>query len=132
MFRRIPVLRFLLTSLIANAQFQKATILFKNNTSKEGFLKVRSHDGIKFKEKEGDQPVVYNHLQVVGFNMGEAKYRYVKSNTADNEPRILREMIYGTIILYAIETQGGETYMTFGPGTNLPPPILVNHKPSIS
>jgi hypothetical protein len=131
MFRKIPVLLFLLASINVNAQFQKATILLKNNTSKEGFLKVRSHDGINFKEKEGDKPVVYNHLQVLGFNVGEAKYRYVKRNTADNEPRILREMIYGTIILYAIETQGGEGYMTFGPGGNLPP-VLVSRKPSIS
>ncbi|MFT6798531.1 MAG: hypothetical protein ACJAWA_000643, partial [Nonlabens sp.] len=44
MFRKIPVLLFLLASIIVNAQFQKATILLKNNTSKEGFLKVRSHD----------------------------------------------------------------------------------------
>jgi hypothetical protein len=60
-----------------NAQFQKGTVLFKNNTAKKGFIKTRSHDGIKFKENKNHRPMIYTHIQVVGFDIEETKYRYV-------------------------------------------------------
>jgi hypothetical protein len=131
MLRKITALLFLLGSIAVDAQFQKGTLLFKNNTLKEGYIKTRSHDGIKFKENEEDKPIIYSHLQVIGFDIAETKYRYVKRNASDVEPVILKEMIHGTIVLYEKEFQGGETLMEFGPGTNLPP-VIVHLESSIT
>jgi hypothetical protein len=130
MLKKITVLLFLLGSIAMGAQFQKGTVLFKNNTSKEGYIKIRSHDGLKFKENEDDKPIIYSHLQVIGFDIDETKYRYVKRNSIDVEPVILKEMIHGTIVLYEKEIQGGETSMGFGPDSNLLP-VTVDRKSSI-
>jgi hypothetical protein len=73
MWRKITALLFLLGSLAVNAQFQRGTLLFKNNTSKKGYIKARSHDGLKFKENEDDKPIIYSHLQVIGFDIAETK-----------------------------------------------------------
>ena len=113
-----------------DAQFQKGTLLFKNNTSKEGYIKSKSHNGLKFKENEDDKPVIYSHLQVISFDLDETKYRYVKHNASDMEPIIIKEMISGTIVLYKKEFRGGETPMRFGPDSNLLP-VTVDRKSSI-
>lgn len=96
------------------AQYQKATILFKNDTSKEGYIKVRTNEGVKFKETEEDQPVVYTHKHIIGYDVDELKYRYVRSN-GYGDPSLFIEMEKGKIILYGTYWQGGGS-MGFGPG----------------
>jgi hypothetical protein len=130
MWRKITALLFLLGFIAVDAQFQKGTLLFKNNTSKEGYIKPKSHDGLKFKENEDDKPVIYSHLQVIGFDIEETKYRYVKHNASDVEPIIIKEMISGTIVLYEKEFRGEETPTRFGPDSNLLP-VTVDNKSSI-
>lgn len=117
--KQVTFLIFILFSVIGSSQYQKGTLVFKNNTSKEGFIKVRSHDGIKFKENENDKPVVYNHLQVASFIIDDATYSYVRRNKNDYEPKIYKEVLKGAIDLYVIDVQGGEYVTTFG-NSNLP------------
>lgn len=117
--KQVIFLFLFLFSIIGSSQYQKGTINFKNNTSKEGYIKVRVNDGIKFKETDDDKPVVYNHLQVTSFTIDEATYSYVKRNEKDNEPQILKEVLKGAIDLYVIDVQGGEYFTTFG-DSNLP------------
>lgn len=112
--KQILFLFFFLCSIIGFSQYQKGTLLFKNNTTKEGFIKVRSHDGIKFKENEDDKPIVYNHFQVNSFIIDGATYSYVKRNENDNGPQILKEVLKGTINLYVTDIQGGEYFTAFG------------------
>jgi hypothetical protein len=130
MWRKITGLLFLLGFIAVDAQFQKGTLLFKNNTSKEGYIKPKSHDGLKFKENEDDKPAIYSHLQVISFELDETKYRYVKHNASDLEPIIIKEMISGTIVLYEKEFRGEETPTRFGPDSNLLP-VTVDRKSSI-
>ncbi|WP_438961369.1 hypothetical protein [Nonlabens sp.] len=106
---------FLSCGLAMQAQYQKATILFKNNSVKEGYIKVRANEGVKFKETEEDQPVVYTHKHIVGYDVDGLKYRYVRSN-GYGDPSLFIEMEKGKIILYGTYWQGGST-MSFGPGT---------------
>ena len=125
--KHFTVLLLFILPILAYSQYDKCTILFKNNTSKEGFVKVRAHDGLKFKENEEDKPIVYNHRQVIGFNIGEKEYRYIQHNPSDTEPRILLKIILGKVSLYAEEFQGGQSSMSVGPGSI---PVQVYREPS--
>lgn len=118
--KNILFIFFLVCWTSMNAQYDKATIQFVNNTSKEGFVKIRSYEGVKFKETEDGEVVVYNQNQIIGFDIDGVKYRYVITNNNDIPP-ILREVIKGKASLYATDMSAGSSSMSFGSGSNLAP-----------
>jgi len=115
----------LLSFLCVNARYYEGTVYFKNNTTAEGFIKIRVFGGIKFKtNKQADAKLLdYNHID--GFDIEYKRYRYIKSQH-NFPPKLLNQRILGKICLYSNQvttpghmvpsgfTGGG---MSFGGGT---------------
>ena len=76
---------------LANAQFNKGTVFFKDSTDQKGLIRIKIFGGIKFKAKKDSKSTFYDYNKIIGFDTDGKKYRYVKTKT-DFNPSYLRKI----------------------------------------
>ncbi len=81
------------------AQKKKGIVYFKDNTSIEGLIKVKTFSGIKFKKSKDSEAINYTHEQIKGYDVSGWQFRYVED--PDTQKIKLYKLIYeGEISLY--------------------------------
>ena len=69
--------------LLSSAQYKKGIIFLTDSTEIKGLIKVRTLDGIKYKENDSSSVKKLNDTQLIGYNITEdgieTKYRFKKS-----------------------------------------------------
>ncbi|MCL7764434.1 hypothetical protein MPF19_13490 [Polaribacter sp. Z014] len=68
--------------LLSSAQYKKGIIFLTDSTEIKGLIKVRTLDGIKYKENDSSSVKKLNDRQLIGYNITEdgieTKYRFKK------------------------------------------------------
>lgn len=132
--KNIFLIIIIFTCSLANAQFNKGTVFFKDSTDQKGLVRIKIFGGIKFKTEKDSKSTFYDYNKIIGFDTDGNKYRYVK-NQDGFPPKLYKENIKGKISLYSKEVSNpgvpngfGGGGMTFGGGSATIYYILVKDK----
>ncbi|MBC3759904.1 hypothetical protein H7U19_15940 [Hyunsoonleella sp. SJ7] len=98
--KRTIALLFMLTFPIIHAQYHEGTVYFKGDSTSQGFIRVKTFDGIKIKPKKDAEPIDYDREQIQGYDVKGWQYRYVKKKPGAM-PKLYKLILDGKVSLYA-------------------------------